>query len=85
VILSQSSDSRRLQYITKLAMAQSQKTPVPPPPKYKVMYPEDATVRSVKISSVHKIVLQDLCQNLQLYKILVNKKIHFHLLISVRS
>jgi hypothetical protein len=57
-------------------------TPIPPPPKYKVMYPEDASVWSVKISSVHKIVLQGLCQNVQPYKVLV-KKLHFHLVISV--
>jgi hypothetical protein len=41
-------------------MSQSQK---PPPPKYKVMYTKDASVRSVKNSPVHKIVLLGLCQN----------------------
>jgi hypothetical protein len=38
-----------LQYITKLAMSKSQK-PRSPSSKYIVMYPEDASVRSVKIS-----------------------------------
>ncbi len=42
-------------------------------PNYNVKYPKDAHVRSVKIYPVHKIVLQDLCQNLQLHKVLVNK------------
>jgi hypothetical protein len=63
VILSQSSDWRRCS--TSLSQ--------PPSSKIKVMYPEDASVRSVKISPVHKIVLQGLCQNLQPYKVLVNK------------
>ncbi len=52
-----------MQYITKLAMLQSQKTPVPSPPVYKVMYPLDASVRTVKIFLVLKIVLWGLCQN----------------------
>jgi hypothetical protein len=35
--------------------------------------PENASVGSVKISPVQKIVLQGHCQNLQLCKVLVNK------------
>jgi hypothetical protein len=60
-----------LQYITKLALSKD-RNHGSPPPKYKVMYPEDASVRSVKISTACKIVLQGLCQNLQPYKVLVN-------------
>ncbi len=58
-----------MQYITKLVMPQSQK-PRSSLSKYKVMYPVDASVQTVK---VHKIVLRGICQNLQPYKVLVNK------------
>jgi hypothetical protein len=41
-----------------ISTTQSQKLWSPPPPKYKVMYSVDASVRSVKFfSPVHKIVL----------------------------
>jgi hypothetical protein len=36
-------------------------TPVPNHPNYSIMYPKDATVRPVKISPVHKILLTGLC------------------------
>ncbi len=62
-----------MQYISKLAMSQSQKPQSPLPQKYKVMYPVDARVQTVKIPPEHKKVLQSLCQNLQPYKVLVNK------------
>jgi hypothetical protein len=64
-----------MQYITKLSIStsQSQKQRSPLPPKYKVMYPLDAHVRTVKIPAVHKIVLRGICQNLQPYKVLVSK------------
>ncbi len=64
-----------MQYITKLAMSQSQKseTSVPDPPKYNIMYPVDARVQTVKIPPVQKIVLRGICQNLQPYKVLANK------------
>jgi hypothetical protein len=61
-----------MHYITKPAMLQSQK-PGPPPPNNKVKYPQDVSVWTVKISLVHKVVLRGLCQNLQPYKVLVNK------------
>ena len=51
-----------MQYITKLAMLQSRK-PRSSPPNYKIIYPKDALVRTVKVSYVHKIVLRGLCQN----------------------
>ncbi len=55
-----------MQYITKLSIStsQSQKHRSPLPPEYKVMYPVDAHVRTVKIPPVHKIVLRGVCHNL---------------------
>jgi hypothetical protein len=47
----------KYRYTTKLVTTQKPENPVPPPPKYKVMYTVDDSVRSVKISPVHKIVL----------------------------
>jgi hypothetical protein len=44
-----------MQYISKLATSQSKK-PRSPFPKYEVMYPVDAHMQTVKISSVQKIV-----------------------------
>ncbi len=72
LILSQSSDWRRCSTSQASDVTKSE-TQDPLPPKYKVKYPEDASVRSVKISPAHKIVLQGLCQNLQPFKVLVNK------------
>jgi hypothetical protein len=74
-----------MQYITKLEKSQSQKPRSPLLQNINVMYFVDARVQTVKIPPVHKIVLRGLIQNLQTYKVLVNKKIHFHLLISVCS
>jgi hypothetical protein len=57
-----------MQYITKLATLQSQKSQSPfPQNTYKVMYPVDAHVWTVKI------VLWGIYQNLQPYKVLMNK------------
>ncbi len=50
---------------------------------HELSYREQCAVS--KNSFVHKIVLQGLSQNLQPYKVLVNKEIHFHLLLSVCS
>ncbi len=47
-----------MQYITKLATSQSQTPPISPPPNYNIMYPKDAPLRKIKISSVHKILLK---------------------------
>ncbi len=55
-------------------------TLVPPPPNYNIIYPVDASVRSVKISPVNKILL-----SAQPSKVLVNIYLYFHLLIQYLS
>jgi hypothetical protein len=53
-----------MQYITRQASdCYKARNPGPPPPKYKVIYTVDASVRSVKIFPVHKIVLTGPWQN----------------------
>jgi hypothetical protein len=46
--------------------------PVHPPPKYNIMYPVDASVRTVKIPPAQNTV-GGLCKDLQPYKVIVNK------------
>jgi hypothetical protein len=57
----------------KLATSQSQKPRSPLPQNIIICTLQTARERTVKIPPVHKIVLQGLCQNLQPYKVLMNK------------